>query len=247
MNLPNIPINEYCLTIQDKHFTYVPFTIAQEKLMLMIKNDDPKIVADGISQLLKQCIRNIDPNDLNVYQQELTFLKIYSKSVDAIIPIVYKCNNDVSEKEEDLKPCGGRLEYKLNLEELDVVVDEDHQDIFTIREEPVFAIKMKYPSLADALSLGEDEDEDQNIDNTYLLHIIDNIIVGEQVYNFNDPQYTPEAKLRFISQLTYTQKLDIFTNFVGKMPQVECEFSIECEKCGHNHEFTLRGLKDIFG
>jgi hypothetical protein len=137
--LPKIdkPIFELLVPSTDKKLRFRPFTVKEEKILLVAQQDgDDKSIILAIKQVVNNCCQepgfNVDT--LATFDLEYLFLKLRSRSVNNIIEVSYRDSED--DKVYD---------FEIDLEEVQLVKNDDISKVIQIT--PEIGIKMKYPSV----------------------------------------------------------------------------------------------------
>ena len=93
MALPKIqtPIFELTLPSDDRTIKYRPFTVKEEKILLVAqKSEANKDQITAVKQIITNCIlepENIDVDELASFDVEYIFLKLRAKSVGEVVTI----------------------------------------------------------------------------------------------------------------------------------------------------------------
>ena len=129
MALPKLTTPEYTLVVPStgKEIKYRPFLVKEEKILLIaMEGEDEKQINNAVMNLVKECTFGaISDLKTPVFDVEYIFLKIRSKSVGEIITLSILCPDD--EKT--------RVSYKLNLDEVEVQMSDDHTNIVELTDE----------------------------------------------------------------------------------------------------------------
>ena len=228
MALPKIKHPTYAITIPStkQQITIRPFTVQEEKLLLMAKASEKlEDVIDCMVKIVQNCIiEPIDASKLATFDIEYIFIKLRSKSVGEMVDLEY---NDTET---------GKVNFQVNLEEVDVKYVPEHTSKIKVFDD-IF-IKMKYPTLEDMKSVGGDINENNIIDILY--KCIEQMFDDQEVYT----EYTKEELEDFINNLPVDSIANI-TNFFNTMPAVEHKVILK-NKQGETKEVLLRGINSFF-
>jgi len=237
MALPIIETPKYELTLPstDTIITFRPFLVKEEKvLMIAMESNDNKEIISATKEILKACtFDKIDVNKLPLFDIEYIFLQIRSKSVGEVSKFKILCPDD---KET-------YVDVELDLTEVNVQIDDEHNNNVLIDENKKLGIVFNYPTL-EMTQAGFDV---ENIDADSLFNImsntIDYIYEGDKIYPSKDS--TKEELKTFIESLPQKtfEKIRIFFD---TMPQLRHEIEIENPKTKVKSKITLRGIKDFF-
>src|ERR1017187_3302276 len=96
MSLPQIKVPQYQLILPSngKKILFHPFTVKEEKLLLMAVDDDDEAQIRTLRQVLQNCIlSDLDIMKLPVFDIDYIWLKIRSKSVEELVTLPFECHN----------------------------------------------------------------------------------------------------------------------------------------------------------
>ena len=190
MTLPKISYPTYTIKVPStkKNVKFRPFLVKEEKLLLMAKESENNAdILQSIKQIVNNCCldENFDNEKMTIFDLEYIFIKLRAFSVDNIVKVSYK-------DEED----GQNYEFEVDLNAVEVEFPEKNENNIKISD--TFGILMKYPSA----SLYEDKDF-LNLDKDYLFELIvrciDKIYEGDNV--FEAKNYTMKDLGDFLENL----------------------------------------------
>ena len=208
MALPKIqtPIFELTLPSDDRTIKYRPFTVKEEKILLVAqKSETNKDQITAVKQIITNCIlepENIDVDELASFDVEYIFLKLRAKSVGEVVTISLGAPS-----REDLPPI-----------KIDINIDEIEPTKGTI-ENPVdlgngLSIKLLYPTFKILETMG-------NIDETQALKIfsscIKTVYMNDKSYEMVD--YSEKEKEDFLDDMSAKQ-LEKMQSFFGNLPKI---------------------------
>lgn len=232
--LPKIdkPIFELKIPSMDKSVNFRPFTVKEEKILLTAQQSgEDKDVILAIKQVINNCCQepNFEVNDLATFDLEFVFLKLRAKSVNNIIEVSYRDNED-----DEL------YSFSINLDDVEMInLDTDSSKLISVTE--TVGLKMKYPSVTIIDNIPEYEDATDVID--YLVKsCIDCIYDEESVYSTKD--ISEEELNDWIDSLD----IDTFTKireFFDKLPQMYYKLTYTNSK-GTERVIELNSLNDFF-
>ena len=172
MALPKIsaPLFTVELPSSKRKVDYRPFTVKEEKLLLMAaESDDAAQVNKAIKQILTNCfIEELDIDEMPIVDVEYIFLKLRATSVENLVTL--KVQDDDDKKYYD-------IEYDLN--EAVVVFDPNHTNKIPLNDE--VTLIMKYPSFKMIDKMSNVENDVVNI----VSLCIDKVVNGEEILNLN--------------------------------------------------------------
>lgn len=229
MALPKIKHPTYKITIPSngKEVNFRPFTVQEEKMLLMAKNTEQ---TDDIINTVKQVIQNcviepIDADKLAIFDIEYIFIKLRAKSVGEVVDLDYTD----PESNENIK-------FKVNLDDIEVKRHDGHSNKFNLFEN--IGVVMRYPTLEEIKAV-EEAGKDEAVF-TMLLKCIDKIYDNDTVYE----DYTEKELQEFINSLPMESMTAIQT-FFETMPSVEHVVKLK-NKDGETKEIVLKGINSFF-
>ena len=166
------PLFELTVPSMNKKFKFRPFTVKEEKILLTAQQSgEDKDIILAIKQVVNNCCHDssFDIDDLATFDLEYMFLKLRAKSVNNIIEVAYRDNEDDQV-----------YEFKINLDEVQMInMDSDSAKVISVSD--TVGLKMKYPSVTIIDNIPDYEDPSEIID--YLVkNCIDYIYDEESVY-----------------------------------------------------------------
>lgn len=232
MSLPKIqqPLFELKIPSTGKKVQFRPFVVKEEKLLLIAQqSDNDKDVLRAMKQIINNCVvDNIDIDSLATFDLEYMFLKIRAKSVNNIIKLSYRDNED-----EEL------YEFELNLDDVEVTKAPNVDTKIKINDE--VGIVMKYPQASITEDLGEFENE-VDLMMFFVKKCIDSIYDAESVYPANE---TSDEELEdFIDSLDVAT-FDKIKVFFESLPKLYHKFEYK-NKMGNDRVIELTTLRDFF-
>lgn len=229
MALPKIKHPTHSITIPStqKKVNFRPFTVQEEKLLLMAKSSEN---TDDIISTVKQVIQNciiepIDVEKLAIFDIEYVFIKLRAKSVGEIVDLEY---NDPDNSEN--------IKFKINLDDIEVKRTEGHTNKLNLFEN--IGVVMRYPTLEEIKAV-EEAGKDEAVF-TMLLKCIDKIYDDETVYE----DYTEKELKDFINTLPM-ESMNSIQKFFETMPSVEHTVKLK-NKNGEVKEVVLKGINSFF-
>jgi hypothetical protein len=247
MSLPVIDTPTFemnLLSIKDP-ITYRPFLVKEEKLLLMaMEAGDQQEIVQTSKQIINNCIlsKNVNADNLPLFDLQMALLKIRSKSVGEEIEIQMGHFEGKNSKDEE---CDGTSKIKINLTDLKLTTNKEHSKLVKLTD--AISIDMKYPTMSvyNRMSALEDVEDVSTVNElfTVIIDCIDNIYSGDEIFSAND--HTKEEMTNFVNSLTSDQfeKLKIFFN---TMPALLYDIEFTCSKCNCHEKQTLNGVADFF-
>ena len=142
----DVPTYEVNLISTGKPVRFRPFLVKEQKLFLMAsESDDPKETINVIRQVLKNCIIDeIDIDNLPTFDLEWLFIHLRARSVEEVVHLNYKCNNNIKNDEGIEVKCNGVVEIDVNLLEIQAHKNTNHTNKIQINDN--LGIVLKYPT-----------------------------------------------------------------------------------------------------
>jgi hypothetical protein len=232
MPLPKIdqPLFEMTIPSNNKKVMYRPFTVKEEKILLIAQESkDMSQVVTAIKQIITNCLVDVDPDSLAVFDLEYIMLKLRAKAVNNEIEFTIK---DPETEEE--------VDVKLDINDIEIERNESHTDIVNVTDDIV--LKMKYPSIEYLMTMGENNPDEAEAMFDLIRQCIDAVVQGDNVYKIKD--FTQDEVNDFIDGLTS----DIITkvkDFFDTMPQMKYEYKYT-NKNGKEQTFVAKGTETFF-
>jgi hypothetical protein len=186
-------------------------------------------VVTAIKQIITNCLVDVDPDSLAVFDLEYIMLKLRAKAVNNEIEFTIK---DPETEEE--------VDVKLDINDIEIERNESHTDIVNVTDDIV--LKMKYPSIEYLMTMGENNPDEAEAMFDLIRQCIDAVVQGDNVYKIKD--FTQDEVNDFIDGLTS----DIITkvkDFFDTMPQMKYEYKYT-NKNGKEQTFVAKGTETFF-
>jgi hypothetical protein len=233
MPLPKIdqPLFDVTIPSSKKKILFRPFLVKEEKILLISQQggEDTDVIR-AIKQILKLCVQDedFDVDKLTTFDLEYLFLKLRAKSVNIIVKLSYRDNED--DKVYD---------FELNLDTIEVEMPEGIDS--TIKLSDNIAMIMKYPSSSITDKITQFDNE-VDLMTFFIINCIDTIVTEEEIYPASE--YTDKELEEFLDQLP-VNSFDLIRQFFEKMPKLyhKIEYTNEL---GNDRSIELTNLKDFF-
>lgn len=232
MALPKInqPIFQLTLPSNGKVVHYRPFTVKEEKLLLMAQESgERKDIINTYKQLINNCaIDPVDVNQLASFDIEYFFVCLRAKSVSNISKVQVR---DLEDNE--------LYEAEINLDKVEVVRKEEVSNNVKLTDQ--VGIILKYPTFQ---TLAKIEDPQDKASNTLaiLRGCIAQIYEGEEVHD--TANYSTQELDEFIVSLNMKQVEEI-QRFFESMPKLVCKTKY-VTKDKQVKDLTIEGLENFF-
>lgn len=246
MALPKIksPIYDLTLPSTGESFTYRPFLVKEQKILLMaLESEDQTEMLRAIKQIITNCVvEEVDVDTLPMFDLEYVFLKLRAKSVGEIVDL--KIGHPFGKNSDD-EECEHKTDYQLNLMEVEVHKEEEHTSKILLDEETGVGIVLKYPTLSLANEIQDAAEKSQiEIITDMVVTCVDMIYDAEEVYPSSES--TQEEISEFLNDLSQEQ-FEKVTNFFTTMPKLKHIIEWKCEACGKDETVELEGMANFFG
>jgi T4 bacteriophage base plate protein len=233
MSLPKIeyPIFELVLPSNKTKVTFRPFTVKEEKLLLIAQeSEDQKERIRAIRQIINNCCFDL-PKDIGLlpsFDLIYCFLKIRSKSVGNIIEVKYK---DLTDEKI--------YTFDIDLDELEIVFNDKHNPNIKISEN--LGLIMTYPTIEMLEKTSTNENSTDALFNL-IKQCVSAIYDSDTVYETKD--YTLEEISTFVESIPAKAFEDI-TIFFDTMPELRHELTYKDSE-GTEKKIILQGIDDFF-
>lgn len=233
MALPKLdkPLFELEVPSQNRTVKARPFVVKEEKILLTAQQSgQEKDIVLGIKQVLTNCIQDasFDIDSLTTFDLEFMFLKLRSRSVNNIIDVSYRDNED--DKVYD---------FQIDLDTVEMLKTKPINNKIMINEN--VGIVMKFPSVT-VLESAPDNPELTSVVEYLVRSCIDQIFDENDVYLASD---TPEEEMaEFVDNLdieTFTKIREFFDSLPSLYYKIEYTNAL-----GNKREIELTTLSDFF-
>jgi len=234
MGLPQITQPLFPITIPSTgHKTqFRPFTVKEEKILLVAQeSQDQEQLILAITQVLNNCVENIDVEKLAMFDIEYILLKIRGQSVNNIISFT------VQDPETEEK-----VELSFDINDIEVKFSENHNKVIEISDD--YSLVMRYSTINELKYLAT-LPEDKASDGLFkvMIECIDQLIEGEDtVYDLSD--FTTDEVTNFIDSLS-SSTINKIKEFFETVPalRIECPYT---NNKGEEKKFVVEGLQSFF-
>jgi hypothetical protein len=233
MPLPKIdqPLFDVTIPSSKKKILFRPFLVKEEKILLISQQggEDTDIIR-AIKQILRLCVQDEDFNvdNLTTFDLEYLFLKLRAKSVNNIVKLSYRDNED--DKVYD---------FELNLDTIEVEMPEGVDS--TIKLSDSISMIMKYPSSSITDKITQFDNE-VDLMTFFIINCIDTIVTEDEIYPSSE--YTDKELEEFLDQLP-VNSFEAIQEFFEKMPKLYHKIEYKNE-LGNDRSIELKNLKDFF-
>lgn len=234
----DLPTHELKLPSSGEPVTIRPFTVKEEKLLLMaLESNDDKEIINTTKQVINNCIVS-DPLDLDklpFFDVDYLFIALRAKSVGESIDVKFRC-----EAEFEGTKCEAVFPVKIDIAK--VKVKKDPEATMDIKVSDKYTMKMKYPSYTAVKSI-LDNDSNLNKKISLVVSSIYYIVEGEKIHKVSE--IPKEEVTQFVESLTQDQfkKLEYF---VDHYPTFVVTADATCPQCGFEHHIEYKDFTSFF-
>jgi DNA-directed RNA polymerase subunit M/transcription elongation factor TFIIS len=237
----DVPIYNIKLISTGQDIRIRPFLVKEQKLFLMAsETEDSKETINTIRQVLKNCILDeVDVDNLPTFDLEYLFMNLRARSVEEVVNLKYKCNNNIKNDKDEETVCNGSVEFDVNLLEVVPTTHAEHTNKFQLTEK--LGICLKYPTF-EMIQKYEGMDENDIMINI-LVDCIEYLFDSEQIYYSKD---STRKELEEFVESMQQKDLEKIKVFFDTMPEIKKDVHFKCPKCGYEEDMVIRGLQNFF-
>lgn len=242
MALPKIQhrIYEHHLTGANKTIKYRAFTVAEQKILLMakeesqadgveIKNGTTKQALEAVSQIVQNCtLGKIKADDICTFDLEDLFVRIRSKSVGELMTVTYAEHY----KDEEGREKTNFIDVKINLDDIKVVKQEGHENKIMVTD--TIGVMMKYPTFKMLKECTTSE--------SLTIACIDSIFDEKEVY---DAATSSKEELQEFYDSIEAKPLMQIAKFFETMPKLKHTVTVKLHD-GTDKDIVFEGLQSFF-
>jgi len=227
MPLPKIDHPLFDATLPSgKKVKYRPFTVKEEKVLLLAKEgNDAKSAFGATQQIVNNCVvGDVQADRLPLFDIEYLFLLIRAKSVGSKVKLRIRHDEKTTvDTEVDLNQINVRQPAK------------PHKGVVQLNKS--VGIKLRHPTITTLM--------ERDLKDIYdvLADCIDKVFEGDEVYDLKD--FKKEEVDEFISGFT-TEHMEQIKQFFDSAPTIEITAKYRT-KDGGEHTKTISGLGDFLG
>lgn len=233
MGLPVFQHPTFSLTLPStqQQVSFRPFLVKEEKILLIAQaSQDQTEIVRAIKQVINNCIVNKDVNvdDFTTFDLEYFFIKLRAKSVQNIIELQYRDNED-----------NKVYTVEVDLDTVEVTRPSSVSSIIEVS--PTTTITLRYPRL----SVIDDVEKLTNaIDFNFMImqSCIESISDNNVVYKMSD--FSQEEIKQYLEDLDIKSYAKI-QEFIEAMPRVEHTVGYTNSQ-GKDVKIVLKTLTDFF-
>ena len=229
MPLPKInqPIHQLTLPSNGKVIHFRPFTVREEKLLLMAQESgEQKDIINTYKQLINNCcIDPVDVDKLASFDIEYFFISLRAKSVSNVAKILITDQDD-----------NEQYEVEVNLDKVEVVKKPNVSNNISLTD--TIGVILQYPTFESIAAQGNDKVDTLTI----LRNCITQIYDGEEV--FDVANYTTKELDEFVLSLN-SHQMEKIKEFFESIPKIVAKVKY-ITKAGEVKEMTIEGINNFF-
>lgn len=233
MALPKLdkPLFDLEVPSQNKTVKARPFVVKEEKILLTAQQSgQEKDIVLGIKQVLTNCIQDptFDTDSLTTFDLEYMFLKLRSRSVNNVIEVSYRDNED--DKVYD---------FEIDLDKVEMLKTKPINNKIMVNEN--VGIVMKFPSVSVLENVPDD------IKSTDLAEYLVRSCI-DQIFDENDVYLASETTEEELSDFVDSLDIETFTKireFFDSLPSLYYKLEYT-NALGNKREIELTTLSDFF-
>lgn len=233
MPLPKIdqPLFEVIVPSTKKKILFRPFLVKEEKLLLISQQggEDTEVIR-AIKQILRLCVQDddFDVDKLTTFDLEYLFLKLRAKSVNNIVKLSYRDNED-----------GKIYNFELDLDTIEIALPENVNSQINVSDN--ISMIMKYPSASITDKL-QQFDNEVDLMTFFIINCIDTILTEDEIFPAAD--YSTQDLEEFLDQLPVSS-FEKIREFFENMPKLYHKIDYTNSE-GNDRSIELNNLKDFF-
>jgi len=232
MPLPKIdlPIFELTLPSTGEKVKYRPFTVKEEKILLVAQESkDPSQEIIASKQIISNCIIDKEITEFAMFDLEYILLVLRTKSVDNKISFAIKD----PDTEESVK-------LEIDIDNVKIIKNENHTNEVKISED--YILYLKYPTIDEFIKIIELDAKDPLANYFIMISCLDKIASEDEVYHFKD--YTEKEIDTFMEDLSGNVIKGI-QEFFETMPKLRHEMKYT-NKNNTEKTFVIEGIRSFF-
>lgn len=232
MALPKIdlPLNELTLPSTGEKIRYRPFTVKEEKILLVAAEaKDPMVEILAIKQVVNNCIIDCDIEKISMLDLEYIFLKLRSSSISNTATFSI---NDPDTKES--------VVVDFNIDDIEIIRDPNHSHEVRINDDLV--LYLKYPNIDDFTKIVGMNPTDPLVNYVIMVSCLDRLATEDEVHDFAD--YSEEDIADFMDNMSGDIVKKI-SQFFETMPKLRQEIKY-VNSAGDDKTFTVEGMRSFF-
>jgi len=232
MPLPKIdlPILELTLPSSGDKIKYRPFTVKEEKILLVAQESgDPAQEILASKQVVNNCLIDTDVSSLAMFDLEYVMLLIRAQSVSNALEFTIKDDET-----------GEEIALELDINDVKITKDELHTNKIKISDE--YTLFLKYPTIDEFIKIAGMNQDDPLIGYFIMVTCLDSVASDSEVFKFTE--YTTEQIEDFMGDMS-GKVIKGIEEFFDTIPKLRHELKYTNSK-GTEKTFVIEGMKSFF-
>lgn len=240
MSLPVLSNPTYSAKIPStgKIFDFRPFIVREQKILLMaLESGDVTNIYHGLRDIIKTCILSEidDIETMPLFDLEGIFLAIAAKSTGEISKVGKKCDH-----------CNHPNILEVPLEGVALKNYSKNNNKIQLTEE--VGVLLHYPTLKDALDISIRQEDKKKVSEEELsfdiiMNTIESVFDKNGIYTGSD--FSREELSTFVESFQL-KHLRLVKDFLVNMPYLSYSGKFNCESCGKENQYEVKGIRDFF-
>lgn len=233
MSLPRVdqPLFELTVPSTGQKVLFRSFLVKEEKILLVAQESNSDVdMIRAMKQVVNNCVQDasFDIDRIATFDLEYMFLKIRAKSVNNIIKVSYRDNED-----------GEVYEFEIDLDKIELEMPENVEKNLKVGKN--VGITMKYPPSSIVEKMREFDNE-IDLMTFFVINCIDTIYDEDTIYDTKE--YTEEQLTEFLDSLP-VEAFDKIKDFFETTPKLYHKLEYK-NKNGNDRVIELKNIKDFF-
>lgn len=226
----DLPIYEAVLPSTGEKIKYRPFTVKEEKILLVAQeSDDAMQQIMAVKQVVNNCLIDVDSSELPMFDLEYVMLLLRARSVDNTI----KFNIKDPDTEED-------LQLELDIDGVKISRVEGHTNQIKINDD--YTLFLKYPSIDEFIKITSFSNADPLASYFIMVSCLDKVASEDEVFEFKN--YTQKEIDSFMEDIS-SDVVKGIQKFFETMPKLRHEMKYK-NKEGKEKTFVIEGIRSFF-
>lgn len=223
------PIYETEIPSSGRKVKYIPFSVKEEKIVLMAnESEDPIEIISAMKQLINNCVLDtINVDELSIFDIEWLYIQLKSKASGSVI-------NCVITDEGEEYPVRVNL-----LEDIVLVKPTNHTNTIILDEGKGIGVRLRYPSISTVLNMEKNDALQASFDIIY--DCTELVFDQDSVYPVREEQ--KQEYMDFLDSLSL-QQLELIINFFKQQPYMLVKIKYR-NKNGEEKTYETRQIRDF--
>lgn len=212
-----------------KNIHYRPFLVKEQKIFLQaMEMGGEEQLHNAMHDIVRACtFEEIDINTLPIADVEYLILMLRSKSIGDHVEVKYTCPE-----------CGNKQPMTIDISNPEVKSNEREKIIHLHDKVGVEMKSITFGDVRKASEIQGDVEKGYNL----IMASIDKVFDAEEVYTHKD--FSDQELYDFLQSLS-TKDFAKIENYVADQPTVEKTFHMKCLNCGHEEDYTAKGISNF--